>query len=566
VEAVRDGAPLRVSLAAAATRTGFSVPALRAAYHRHRGDAGQAHGNALLTAEQDAILVGVAQAFSVNNLALSVVQIQALVKSRFSIDVSSDWVSRWVASHRRSLSLRACKALADTRAGPAVMEGTQAFCEELSLFLECHSFAPDAVFNYDETRLVQRGGNMTTMRVETAEKDRANVRSTRGNTVASLLPFVSASGAVFLSVYVHEGKFGDDGSGPVNFTLEQAPRTSRRAWPRFYCWTETGYLDGPCFRAVIHLFAAEWRTRNPGREALLFGDQLGAHRQPDTIAAALEKGVYLFSLPPNTSHINQPLDESPFGGLKRDAATGNEQEILDALVSGTSVWDTLLSAAYVAERRTLTPQSIVGAFRRCARWPFDAAAMLARVGANVGLVPPGDTVQSKARAAAAAVLLGAQQRVDATRRRSVSGQATVARGVLHAPEALLAQHRAREAARAAALVVREARVAEAAQQRVRKEVDAAWRATQRENNRCRVCCKTVRRGGGGWLGCACDVFWVCPACAKTAVASSTMAEHCQSCTDQVSVAADEGDEEEGDFRVRECYVFYLILKNSRMQF
>ena len=107
VEAVRDGGSLRMALAAAATRTGFSVPALRSAYHLHLGDAGHAHGNALLTAEQDAILVGVAQAFSVNNLSLSVLQIQALVKSRFSVDVSSDWVSRWVASHRRSLSLRA---------------------------------------------------------------------------------------------------------------------------------------------------------------------------------------------------------------------------------------------------------------------------------------------------------------------------------------------------------------------------------------------------------------------------------------------------------------------------
>jgi len=506
VEAVRDGASLRVALAAAATRTGFSVPALRAAYYRYQGDAGHAHGNALLTDEQDAILVGVAQAFSVNNHALSAVQMQALVKSRFSIDVSSDWVSRRVSSHRRSLSLRTCKALPDKRTGPAVMEGTQAFSEELSLFLRFHSFAPDAVFNYDETRLVQRGGSITTMWVETAEKDRANVRSTRGNTVASLLLFVPASGALFLSVDVLKGKFGDDGSGPVNFILEQAPRKSGRAWPRFYCWTETGYFDGPCFRAVIDLFAAAWRTRSPGREALLFGDHLGAHQQPDTIAAALEKGVYLFSLPPNTSHINQPFDESPFGGLKRDAATGNEQGILDALVSGTSVRNTLMSAAYVAERRTLTPQSIVGAFRLCELWPFDAAAMLARVGANVGLVPPGDTVQSKDSAAAAAVLLGAQQRVDATRRRSVSGQVTVARGVLHAPEALLAQHRAREAARAAALVVREARVAGEAQQRVCKEVDATRRATQRENNRCRVCCKTVRRGGGGWLGCACDVF------------------------------------------------------------
>jgi len=234
VEALRDGGSLRVALKAAATRTGFSVPALRTAYHRHRGDAGHAHGNALLTAEQDAILVGVAQVFSFNNLALYVLQIQAVVKSRFSVDVSSDWMSRWRASHRRSLSLRACQALAAKRAGPSVMEGTQAFCGELERFLESHSFAPDAVFNCEETRLVHRGGNMTIMRVETAENDRANVRSTRGNTAASLLPFVSASGAVFLSVYVLKGNFGEDGSGPVKFTLEQAPRTPRRAWPRFY--------------------------------------------------------------------------------------------------------------------------------------------------------------------------------------------------------------------------------------------------------------------------------------------------------------------------------------------
>lgn len=121
----------------------------------------------------------------------------------------------------------------------------------------------------------------------------------------------------------------------------------------------------------------------------------------------------------------------------------------------------------------------------------------------------------------------------------------MARGVMHARQALLAQHRAREAARAAELVVREAHVADAAQLQVLKEMDAARRATRRENNRCLVCRKTVRRGGRGWLGCACDVFWVYPACAKTVVASSTMEDHSQGCTDQVSVAGDEEDEEEG---------------------
>lgn len=63
------------------------------------------------------------------------------------------------------------------------------------------------MFNFDETRIVQKGGNMKLFRVEAAGKERANVRSTRHNTVASLLTFVSADGGVLLSVYILNGCF-----------------------------------------------------------------------------------------------------------------------------------------------------------------------------------------------------------------------------------------------------------------------------------------------------------------------------------------------------------------------
>jgi len=43
-----------------------------------------------LTAKQDAILVGVTQAFSANNLPLSVLQIRSKIQDRFSEDTFSD--------------------------------------------------------------------------------------------------------------------------------------------------------------------------------------------------------------------------------------------------------------------------------------------------------------------------------------------------------------------------------------------------------------------------------------------------------------------------------------------
>jgi len=73
------------------------------------------------------------------------------------------------------------------------MDGTMIFCPELSIFLHFHSFTPDAVFFYEETRLIQRGGNLTTGLFESADKERANSRLARRSTFASLLTLYLSS-------------------------------------------------------------------------------------------------------------------------------------------------------------------------------------------------------------------------------------------------------------------------------------------------------------------------------------------------------------------------------------
>eukprot|EP00170_Pyropia_yezoensis_P000848 contig_3878_g850 len=220
--ALQQHPSLDAAVQAVALDAGVSAAALRRAFYRHRTGAGHRHGNALLTSEQDEVLLGVVQAVSGNNFTLSSAQIADVVKRRWSTD---------------------------------------------------------AVFNYDETRVVMRGGRMTTRRVEARDKDRPNITTTRDNTVTPLLTFVAASGTVFFSVYVLKGRFGEEDSADVKFSLEEAPQASRRSWRRFYCSTETGYLNGVTFRKVIEDFTCKWGVRNPGREALLFGDQLGRHKE-----------------------------------------------------------------------------------------------------------------------------------------------------------------------------------------------------------------------------------------------------------------------------------------------
>lgn len=82
-----------------------------------------------------------------------------------------------------------------------------------------------------------------------------------------------------------------------------------------YGLSKKGWIDGELFEL--------WFCRHflayvpPVRPLLLLMDGHSSHYQPAVITRAAEEGVILFTLPPHTSHLTQPLDKGCFGPLKR---------------------------------------------------------------------------------------------------------------------------------------------------------------------------------------------------------------------------------------------------------
>jgi len=149
--------------------------------------------------------------------------------------------------------------------------------------LSTHHFTPASVMNLDEKGIVVKGGNLTTQRFIHAFKERANASSTRASTAASLPPFAAPNGSIFMNIYVLKAKFDEDGQSDVNLTLQPAARVTRRSWSRYFCSTETGFLNAEPFGRVMDLVADEWEVRNPGLPLLLFGDQCSAHMSTETL-------------------------------------------------------------------------------------------------------------------------------------------------------------------------------------------------------------------------------------------------------------------------------------------
>jgi len=91
------------------------------------------------------------------------------------MDPGKQRVGRWVERCDEELGWRSCKALSDHRTGAYVVEDVKDSCEQLETFLDSHLFKTEAVFICNNTRLLTRGGQITTHRADVPCKDCFNI-------------------------------------------------------------------------------------------------------------------------------------------------------------------------------------------------------------------------------------------------------------------------------------------------------------------------------------------------------------------------------------------------------
>ena len=116
------------------------------------------------------------------------------------------------------------------------------------------------------------------------------------------------------------------------------------------------------------------RYAPPIRPLLLLMDGHSSHYCLSTIKCAAKEKVILFTLPPNTTHLTQPLDKAVFGPLKVSWRQACHRYIVENPGSKISKHNFFLvfSEAWV---RALTPKNTVSGFRTTGVYPPDRNAI-----------------------------------------------------------------------------------------------------------------------------------------------------------------------------------------------
>ena len=139
-----------------------------------------------------------------------------------------------------------------------------------------------------------------------------------------------------------------------------------------YGLTDSGWMDGEVFD---NWFSHHFLVHAPAvRPLLLLLDGHSTHHNPSFVRKAAQEKVIVFCLPPNTTHITQPLDKGVFGPLKVAWAEQCHRYIQlnpGKVVTQYEFMD-LFSRAWC---KAMTVSNIMSAFRTTGVYPYNRQAV-----------------------------------------------------------------------------------------------------------------------------------------------------------------------------------------------
>lgn len=226
---------------------------------------------------------------------------QIVAKKNLDVKVTHGW---WESFKRRhhDLTLRTAERLAYIRmvsSSDAILDN---YFDVLESTLSENDLLerPCAIFNMDESGMPL---DPPSLKIVTSAGIKHSQAVCSGNKAqVTVVACCNAAGYVLPPMVIFDRK-----TLKPELTTGEVPGT-------MYGLSSNGWIDTELFEMWFrHHFLA---YAPPVRPLLLLLDGHSSHFQPSFIRAAAEEQVIVFCLPPNTTHLTQPLDKGCFGPLK----------------------------------------------------------------------------------------------------------------------------------------------------------------------------------------------------------------------------------------------------------
>lgn len=278
----------------------------------------------------------------------------------------SDWISGFLKRHKKALSMRFAANISSNRA-KLTQEVIDAFFKNAGEVLK--DINPSNIINYDETNLTDDPKNKKIICKRGTKYPERVINSSK--TAISLMYSGAADGTILPTYVVYKAEHLWD------TWLHGGPPGTR------YNRSKSGWFDSICFEDWFNKIAVPYFSKLDGKKVMI-GDNLSSHFSVTTLQKCKDLDISFICLPPNATHVMQPLDVAFYAPLKQywsviltdwKKTTGRREKYLSKDVFPLLLCK--LNEKLMGEDKGSA--NIISGFNKCGLVPLDPSKPKARV-------------------------------------------------------------------------------------------------------------------------------------------------------------------------------------------
>jgi len=236
-----------------------------------------------------------------------------------------------------------------------------------NLTAELNGVDAAGIWNYDETNLSDEPGQKKVLMKRGSKYPERIINSTKSST--SLMFCGNAAGELLAPYVVYKAHY------MWNTWTENGPPKTR------YNRSKSGWFDQVCFEDWFFSTLLP-RLKNACRKQVLIGDNLSSHISLAVLEARKETNISFVSLPPNSTHLTQPLDVAYFRPMKvawRKILTQWKEGRGRKLASIPQDQFPRLLSLLMTKLNEHSRENLIAGFRKTGIWPLDKSQVLPRL-------------------------------------------------------------------------------------------------------------------------------------------------------------------------------------------
>nr|XP_034836309.1 uncharacterized protein LOC117992707 [Maniola hyperantus] len=209
------------------------------------------------------------------------------------------WVYSFLKRHKTELTIRSTQNIKRSRAEKNTEEISEYF-ENLRISLD--GVPKENLVNYDETNFTDNPGAQRCVFRKGVKYPERVLNHSKG--AISVMFAITAAGTTLPPYVVYRAQ-----NLYSQWTIN-GPKGAR------YNRSSSGWFDTVIFEDWFQTIILPWARTKSGPKVVI-GDNLASHINPKIVKICEENNIRFVFLPPNSSHLTQPLDVCYFGPLKK---------------------------------------------------------------------------------------------------------------------------------------------------------------------------------------------------------------------------------------------------------